>query len=98
MTSAKLLPVDQVEAATARAGASVEPRYLRQAEAKLRAEGLHRAKAYRIERRAPNRWWAAYSRRGRAWTAVFAGELPEDWRLLGTIDGWPVARKFESRG
>jgi hypothetical protein len=53
------------------------------------------AKAYRVERRARNRWWAAYTRGGHAWTAIFAGELPEDWRLLKTMEGWPVARGTE---
>jgi hypothetical protein len=66
---------------------------LRQAEERLRAEGLRRPKAYRVEQRAGNRWWAAYARRGNAWTAIFAGELPEDWRLLRTMEGWPVARQ-----
>jgi len=75
-----------------RAAPAVHPALLRRAEEKLRAEGLRRAKAYRVERRARNRWWAAYARGGNAWTAIFAGELPEDWRLLRTMQGWPVAR------
>jgi len=65
---------------------------LRLAEETLRAEGLRLAKAYRVERRARNTWWAAYARGGHAWTAVLAGELPEDCRLLKTVEGWPVAR------
>ncbi|HEY1238122.1 MAG TPA: hypothetical protein VGE91_07275 [Solirubrobacterales bacterium] len=65
---------------------------LRQAEQRLRAEGLWRARAYRVERRDPDRWWAAYERGGNAWTAIFAGELPQEWRLLRTLAGWPVAR------
>lgn len=60
------------------------------AERKLQAEGLRRVKAYRVERRAPEIWWAAYVRHGKAWTAVFAGELPQDWQLLRTMEGWPV--------
>lgn len=63
---------------------------LLQAEEKLRAEGLRRVKAYRVERQAPDVWWAAYARRGKAWTAIFAGSLPYDWQLLRTIEGWPV--------
>jgi hypothetical protein len=63
---------------------------LLQAEEKLRAEGLRRAKAYRVERRAPDLWWAAYARKGRAWTAIFGGNLPKDWQLLRTMEGWPV--------
>jgi hypothetical protein len=81
-----------VEAATTPAAPAGHRLLLRQAEEKLRAEGLRRAKAYRVERRAPNRWWAAYTRSGNAWTAIFAGELPENWRLLKTMAGWPVAR------
>ena len=65
---------------------------LREAEERLRAEGLWRAKAYRVERSPGNRWWAAYERRGAAWTAIFDGELPQDWRLLRTVAGWPIAR------
>lgn len=60
------------------------------AERKLRAEGLRRVKAYRVERRAPGIWWVAYARQGKAWTATFAGKLPEDWQLLRTMEGWPV--------
>lgn len=63
---------------------------LLRAERKLQAEGLRRVKAYRVEMRAPGIWWAAYARQGKAWTAVFAGELPQDWQLLRTIEGWPV--------
>jgi hypothetical protein len=64
---------------------------IRRAEEMLRAEGLSRARAYRVERRASETWWAAYERGGKAWTAVFDGELPQDWRLLRTLPGWPVA-------
>lgn len=81
-----------MEATTTPAAPATHSVLLRQAEESLRAEGLRLAKAYRVERRARNRWWAAYERRGNAWTAIFAGELPEDWRLLRTLKGWPVAR------
>jgi hypothetical protein len=74
------------------AAPSAHPMLLRRAEVKLRAEGLRSARAYSVERRGPNRWWAAYERRGHAWTAIFAGELPEEWRLLRTMEGWPVGR------
>ena len=47
-------------------------------------EGLPRGEA------GPEIWWAAYVRHGKAWTAVFAGELPQDWQLLRTMEGWPV--------
>ena len=73
-----------------RAAPDADSLLLRRAEERLRVEGLHRATAYRIERRAPARWWAAYERRGNAWTAIFAGEVPEDWQLVRTLEGWPV--------
>ncbi len=82
----------QLEAAATRAAPVARSALLRQAEETLRAEGLRLAKAYRVERRARNRWWAAYARGGHAWTAILGGDLPEDWRLLKTIEGWPVAR------
>lgn len=81
-----------MEAATTPAVPTMHSMLLRQAEEKLRAEGLRQAKAYRVERRARDRWWAAYARRGNAWTAIFAGELPKDWHLLRTMEAWPVAR------
>ena len=82
----------QIEAAATRPASVARSSLLRQAERTLCAEGLRLAKAYRVERRARNTWWAAYTRGGHAWTAILAGELPEDWRLLETIEGWPVAR------
>ena len=81
-----------MEAVTTGPAPATHSALVHQAEQKLRAEGLRRAKAYRVERRARDTWWAAYARRGNAWTAIFAGELPEDWRLLGTRQGWPVGR------
>ena len=67
------------------------------AQEQLRAEGLRRVKPYRVERQAPDIWWAAYTRRGRAWTAILAGTSPQDWQLHGTIEGWPVGR-WDARG
>jgi hypothetical protein len=91
-TASKRPGVDEVEAATSPTAPETHSVLLDRAEETLRAEGLRSANAYRVERRARNRWWAAYERRGNAWTAIFAGELPEDWRLLRTLEGWPVAR------
>jgi hypothetical protein len=79
-----------VEAATTGGTRAAQSDLLRQAEEKLQAEGLPRAKAYRVERHTGDTWWAAYTRRGSAWTAIFAGKLPGEWRLLRTIQGWPV--------
>ena len=91
-TASKRPGVDQLGPTTSSAAPATDTPLLHQAEGTLRAEGLLLAKVYRVERRARNRWWAAYERRGNAWTAIFAGELPEDWRLLRTMAGWPVAR------
>lgn len=81
-----------MEAATTRPAPGKRSTLLRQAEVTLRAEGLRLARAYRVERQGRDRWWAAYERGGHAWTAIFAGDLPGDWRLLRTMEGWPVAR------
>jgi hypothetical protein len=71
---------------------------IRHAEERLWAEGLSRARAYRVERRSSETWCAAYERGGNAWTAIFEGELPEDWRLLRTVAGWPVDAEPGARG
>ena len=91
-TASKRPGVDQLGPTTSSAAPATDTPLLHQAEETLRAEGLRLAKAYRVERRARNRWWAAYARGGHAWTAILGGDLPEDWRLLKTIEGWPVAR------
>jgi hypothetical protein len=56
----------------------------------LAAEGLAGLMVHRVEQVEHDLWWIAYERRGRAWTAIFAGARPKEWALLRTMEGWPV--------